>query len=418
MVVLTKLLNTSLGAYTLVLLSLFSVLAERDILALKVKCDNNEQGCQWTGELRSLEAHITDRCDYTPVQCPNNCRVQIIRKQLKQHLEHQCPKRQYSCPNCGEKGLHDEITIEHLQQCPNAMIKCPNQGCSYVAWRSNFKLHECLYEQVPCKYSDIGCKERQIRKNMEAHEKDSFHHLRLTTEMVTQLKQEVVVLKEENETIAAEAKEAITDCEETIDTLYQHILVNKEQLQRTIGELAELKQENAEMKQKITSLQKSSTDQYKAKFRLSSYSAYKETNTEFNSDPFYSSSYGYKYRIQVYTDGGRQPKGTHLSVYASLLKGDNDSSLTWPFAGTFVIELVNQLEDKNHYVQHIKFPAGNQVSKRVVDEEKASSGYGCPEFIAHSKLSFQSDKYTQYLKNDMLIFRVSVQVPDFKPWLE
>ena len=396
---------------TLTLLINFTI-AERDILALKVKCSNSEKGCQWKGELRCLEEHIANDCDYTTVQCPNNCQAQIIRKHLKQHLECQCPKRQYSCPDCGEKGLYDEITTEHFQQCPNAFVKCPNRGCSYASWRSNFKLHKCLYELVPCKYYNIGCTERRIRKNIEAHEQDSVHHLHLTTEMVIQLQQEVAALKEENEMLAIDAKdnrEAIKSSEETIGILYQQVQLNKEKLQHANSQTEELKQ-------KIVSLQILTTNQCKVTFRLFPYSTYKETETDFDSGPFYSSTYGYKYSIQVYANGGT--RGTHISVYASLLKGDHDDSLTWPFTGTFVIELLNQLEDKNHHKVRIKFPAESPVSKRVTNEEHEPSGYGRPEFIAHSDLSLQLEKPTQYLKNDMLIFHVSVEVPGFKPWLE
>ena len=137
------------------------IIGERDILALMVKCNNNEQGCQWTGELRSLNEHITSKCCYSLIQCPKRCLARILWKDLKQHLEHNCPKRQYSCPNCEKKGPYDKITTEHLQQCPNALVKCPNQLCTYATRRNNLKQHKCLYEKVPCKYSYIGCRERQ-----------------------------------------------------------------------------------------------------------------------------------------------------------------------------------------------------------------------------------------------------------------
>ena len=334
---------------------------------------------------------MTNGCDYTTVQCPNKCQVQIIRKQLKQHLAHLCPKRQYSCPDCGEKGPHDKITTEHLQQCPNAIVRCANQGCPYFSRRSNIKLHKCLYERVPCKYSDIGCRETPIRKNKEAHEQDSVHHLHLTTKMVIQLKQEVAVLKEENEMLAINAKdnrEAIRKSEVTIGKLYQQVQLNKEQLRRTNSKVEELTRENAEMKKKIISLQNFNRDQNKVTFRLFPFSTHKETETDFDSDPFYSSTYGYMYNIHVCTDGG------YVSVYVFLWKGANDNSLTWPFTGTFVIEPLNQLEDKNHYVQSIKLPA--EMSMRVMNEGRASSGYGCPDFIAHSQII---GNRIQYLKS-------------------
>ena len=373
------------------------------------------------GELGSLEEHLTSTCDYNSLPCPNSCQFQIIRKHLKHHLQYECLKRQYSCRNCGVKGTFDKITTEHLRQCPNALVKCPKTGCMYVCKRSDCKLHKCLHDQVLCKYSDIGCRERRLRKDMEAHEQDSVHHLHLTTEMAIQLQQEMAVLKEENEILAVETREegeAIEGNDEAIGTLCQHSEQNTEELRFAGSRIEQLQRESAEVKQKIASLQSFTTNQRKVTFRLFPYSAHKETDTQFNSDPFYLSIYGYKFNIQVYANGGRSARGTHVSVYASLLKGDNDNSLTWPFTGTFVIELLNQLEDKNHHVLHIKFPAGSQSNKRVVGKKQTHPGYGYHEFIAHSNLAYKSNKNTQYLKYDMLIFRVSVEVPGFKPWLE
>ncbi len=99
------------------------------------------------------------------------------------------------------------------------------------------------------------------------------------------------------------------------------------------------------------------------------------------------------------------------------MKGDNDDSLSWPFTGTVTVELLNQLEDKNHYKETTTFRADKVESQRVVGSERGG-GYGRPHFISHSDLDYNASKNTQYLKDDTLVFRVSVQVPDYKPWLE
>ncbi len=98
------------------------------------------------------------------------------------------------------------------------------------------------------------------------------------------------------------------------------------------------------------------------------------------------------------------------------MKGDNDDSLSWPFTGTVTIELLNQLEDKNHHKKTTTFPADREASQRVVDGERGT-GRG-HKHIFHRDLHYNADNNTQYLKDDTLVFRVSVQVPDYKPWLE
>ncbi len=99
------------------------------------------------------------------------------------------------------------------------------------------------------------------------------------------------------------------------------------------------------------------------------------------------------------------------------MKGDNDDSLSWPFTGTVTIELLNQLEDKNHCKKTLTYLAEGGVSQRVVDDERGG-GWGYPEYISHADLAHDPLTNTQYLKDDTLIFRVSAEAPDYKPWLE
>ncbi len=151
--------------------------------------------------------------------------------------------------------------------------------------------------------------------------------------------------------------------------------------------------------------------------RLTNYLKHKSVKNVFYSPPFYTSCTGYKMCLRVYANGCGAGEGTHVSVFSCLMKGDNDDSLSWPFTGTVTFELLNQLEDRNHHKVTITFPADNVVSQRVVDGERRT-GWGQPQFISHTDLDYNASKNTQYLKDDILVFRVSVQVPDYKPWLE
>ncbi len=122
--------------------------------------------------------------------------------------------------------------------------------------------------------------------------------------------------------------------------------------------------------------------------------------------------------LSIEANGNDVFSGTHVSVYAHLLKGDHDNTLTWPFTGSVTFELLNQLEDKNHHKRTVIFPADREASKRVVGSKKALSGWGIPMFIPHTALNYNASTNTQYLKDDTLVFRVSAEAPDHKPWLE
>ncbi len=121
--------------------------------------------------------------------------------------------------------------------------------------------------------------------------------------------------------------------------------------------------------------------------------------------------------LSVDANGWGEGTGTHVSVFAHLMKGDHDDTLTWPFTGSVTVELLNQLEDKNHYKRITTFSANQEASQRVVKRERGG-GFGPAKFISHAALEYNAFKNTLYLKNDFLVFRVTTKLPGQKPWLE
>ena len=143
-------------------------------------------------------------------------------------------------------------------------------------------------------------------------------------------------------------------------------------------------------------------------FKIPNFTESKFSDRVTSSPPFYTGSDGggYKMCIKVDPNGYGCGRESHISVYAFLMRGANDETLAWPFTGRVTVELVNQLEDKNHYSKSISFSPDNPASKRPVDADIAPSGYGHRCFIPHSSLDYDPTKNCQYLKNDCLCFRV------------
>lgn len=112
-------------------------------------------------------------------------------------------------------------------------------------------------------------------------------------------------------------------------------------------------------------------------------------------------------KIVVYLNGSVNVD-EHISIYVTLLEGKNDSQLNWPFVGSITITLLNQLADRSHFKKLI------QLDREKDLRPKKSLGY--PKFIAHSDLS--RPYTTQYLMDDTLYFKVSIENPRSKPWLE
>ena len=90
------------------------------------------------------------------------------------------------------------------------------------------------------------------------------------------------------------------------------------------------------------------------------------------------------------------------------MQGEFDNYLKWPFRGVITIQILNQLEDKEHYEQIIEFSGG--VSDDCVGRKtKAlpSIGRARIKFISHAELKYNRAKNCQYLHNDCLCFRVT-----------
>ena len=113
-------------------------------------------------------------------------------------------------------------------------------------------------------------------------------------------------------------------------------------------------------------------------------------------------------RLTVYANGEGDGEGTHVSVYANMMRGTFDDNLKWPFKGSVVLQLCNQLEDKRHCGHTISFreAADPETISRVTGGEIAESGYGTPTLIAHNDLNFNPANNCQYLKDDCLHFHI------------
>ena len=167
------------------------------------------------------------------------------------------------------------------------------------------------------------------------------------------------------------------------------------------------------LEEEITTIKNTIKDKeitYLLTFKLNEFQKKKDNNDEyFFSTTFYSSPNGYHMQVQVYANGYAAGRGTHVSVLVHMLQGGHDAELKWPFIGNVTIQILNQLEDRNHHERIVHIKETNMV---------VGENWGCHEFIPHSKLANDPVKNTQYLKDNTLYFRVSVDIPDHKPWLE
>ncbi len=158
---------------------------------------------------------------------------------------------------------------------------------------------------------------------------------------------------------------------------------------------------------------------------MTEFTQHRDNSDIFHSYPFCTSPKGNKMCARVHADGKDNTNGRrmHISVEMCLMKGENDDYLIWPFTGTVTFELLNQLKDRGHHKGTFTFPQTHLASKRVVDDEIASFGFGIDQFIGNTEIELGLvprvlSTNSEFLRNDAIIFRVSVQVPSYSPWLE
>ena len=144
-------------------------LGDRSIKEMKIKCNNADSGCEWIGELCSLDEHLIT-CEYILLSCPNKCndRDKILRKDMEKHKMEECPRREYVCLYCDESGEYKERTTTHLEECPLMKIPCSNDGCTELVAKRDMLAHrydKCRFQVVPCKYAALGCKVEVLRND-------------------------------------------------------------------------------------------------------------------------------------------------------------------------------------------------------------------------------------------------------------
>ena len=389
----------------------------QQINALQVKCNNHDHGCEWTGELGNLATHLRS-CDYHLICCPNQCDnngqiTKVTKKDLDDHLTNDCPRRQYLCPHHQERGEYQEIVRK--------VHKCRNRSCKYKGPCRELQSHldECDNEPVPCKYTKYGCTKTPLRRDLKRHEEKDKHDvpIHLVEQLKTDLENKIQALEDSLPALCVNGIDAAcADEQGAIRTVIETKIAElRADLERQITEIPTQQLPPAP----TSTAQPAATLAYSPHTcKITRYRTLQTNNEHFSSLPFYTYQRGYKVCIKMYANGNGAGEGTHVSLLAYLMKGDNDDSLSWPFTGTFTVELLNQLADKKHHSKNFRFDC-DTATDEAEDEEQVEMG-GIEQFLSHSKVEQLSSRWRrcQYLQDDSLIFRVSIHVNSYKPWLE
>ena len=122
--------------------------------------------------------------------------------------------------------------------------------------------------------------------------------------------------------------------------------------------------------------------------------------TALYSPYFYTSEFGYKMCAKIYMNGDGFGKGTHLSLFFVVMKGDYDALQTWPMAKKITMMLLDQ-GNGDHLID--AFHSDPQSSSFQRPKSDMNIASGSPLFIPIGSLNNR-----QYIKDDVMFIKVIV----------
>ena len=308
---------------------------KRRVLSLKVRCPHKAEGCEWEGELGSLEQHLNT----------SNNRASSVAVGACQYVDVDCPH------SCGERFKRHALQL-HVKDCVSSMLAQEVPKLKVIVQEQS--------EQINQQGDQIKQQEYQIKQQGE-----------LIKQLGDQIKQQEDQIKQQGDN-------------------------DKDQIKQ-LGD--QIKQQGDQIKtlMKLNKLVTPPVDIVMDEFRKR-----KQTDDDWYSPPFYSHVGGYKMCLNVDANGhGKEGKGTHVSVFVRLMRGEFDDDLKWPFSG----EITVQLRTTNpHEPQHsMVFVLDDDCSDKVVCKPTRERNFGLGyDFISHR------DLYAgHYLKDNKLVFRIS-----------
>lgn len=138
--------------------------------------------------------------------------------------------------------------------------------------------------------------------------------------------------------------------------------------------------------------------------KIISFSDMKDKKKMFMPKPFYTHTNGYKMCFIVYPNGYGRAEGTHISVMISIMRGDNDYNLQWPFCGVVTFRLLDQSQKKNHKEVTVSYVNSDPAYSSRVLVGNYSAATGKLWMVSHESLTEKGG--SQYVKNDCMMLEV------------
>ena len=124
----------------------------------------------------------------------------------------------------------------------------------------------------------------------------------------------------------------------------------------------------------------------------------------FYSPCFYTSRYGYKMCARIFLNGDGMGRGTHISVFFVVMRGQCDAILRWPFRQKVTFMLLDQ-DNIEHVIDAFRPDPNSSSFQRPRRETNIASG--CPMFCSLTELNNHA-----YVRDDTIFIKIIVDTTD------
>jgi TNF receptor-associated factor 3 len=436
----------------------------------EIECTNEK--CREKVLRYALEDHAK-HCPYGLIRCPH-CEQDILLKDEEAH-QGECMKLLVECPNHCQEGftiLREELS-DHLTHCQKRMLACTVSGCETKVLKAELEDH--MASSVQSHITNISdnvtglqrsvarCQSSIVEQTNEIWQ--CLKSCQVETETVSQRLTEC-----EDKLSEAVAQQKVMQ-QKTLEACYQSVDNLQKEIQAVVSRMEQymkMSTDKAIKMEEMVSLQavqiqRLEERQAKNQGSISSSESVREMftaqdrvlathdiklaehslrldmmdckNTDgvllwkitevrrrrreavsgktpsIYSQPFYTSQCGYKMCARMYLNGDGMGRGTHLSLFFVVMRGEYDSLLPWPFSHKVTLILIDQVGQR-----HISdtFRPDPQSSSFVRPKNEMNVASGCPLFVSLMTLDSGG-----YVKDDamfikMVIDTTNVHKPDMR----
>ena len=359
-------------------------------------CPHSEAGCRWEGKFHDYLQHkeICDAIVDLPPYKHGNVHLFHSFSPVQSFSEQQEDGHCCASVHVRPYELEDHKKSPHSgrEQCPISPPTPPSTE-SFIMMEDCYQHERHLHMQESdhsvVEYSHLSMMDnyRQLLTQREIVPEPSSHHeVHMAIVMNTQelnVQQFQVPLQTENEMQGMHNRSAsltMQQLEDAIVSLNFRVAKLKEKVRLLSTKL----KENDLRLSLIENSNHDGTMTWKIpQFSQRKVDAENGRSSSLFSLPFYSGRYGYKMCLCLYIMGDGIGKGTHLSLFFVVMRGEFDNILQWPFIHKVTFKLINQVGGRDIIDTFQPDPMSTAIRKPKSDMNIAS---GCPQFVSHVKL--------------------------------